>query len=73
MLLVDIKGFTAECAALSAREAGEWVAAFYERVDAAAAPLGVRKAEVRSPPAPTRLPTLSCRRARGVYVRKGAV
>ena len=73
VLLVDIKGFTAECAALSAREAGEWVAAFYERVDAAAAPLGVRKAEVRSPPAPTRLPTLSCRRARGVYVRKGAV
>ena len=46
VLFADIQGFTAACAAMSAREAGEWVAAFYERVDRAAAPYGIRKAEV---------------------------
>ena len=47
VLLIDIKGFTAGCARMSAAEVGEWVADFYERVDEAAAAHGVRKAEVR--------------------------
>lgn len=47
VLFIDIKGFTAGCARMSAAEVGEWVADFYERVDAAAAAHGVRKAEVR--------------------------
>jgi class 3 adenylate cyclase len=47
VLVMDIKGFTAGCAAMSAGEVGEWVVEFYARVDAAAAAHGVRKAEVR--------------------------
>ena len=47
VLVIDIKGFTAGCAAMSAAEVGEWVAGFYQRVDSAAAAHGVRKAEVR--------------------------
>jgi class 3 adenylate cyclase len=47
VLLMDIKGFTAACAAMSAGEVGEWVADFYAAVDAAAAAHGVVKAEVR--------------------------
>ena len=46
-LLIDIKNFTAQCAALPAGRVGEWVAAFYKRVDAAAAAHGVSKVEVR--------------------------
>ena len=47
VLLLDIKGFTAQCAAMSAGRVGEWVASFYERVDAVAAEHGVSKVEVR--------------------------
>jgi class 3 adenylate cyclase len=47
VLVIDIKGFTAGCAAMSAAQVGEWVADFYERVDTAAAAHGIRKAEVR--------------------------
>ena len=47
VLFIDIKGFTAECAAMPAGRVGEWVAAFYERVDDAAARHGVSKVEVR--------------------------
>ena len=47
VLSIDIKGFTAQCAAMPAGRVGEWVAAFYERVDAAAAAHGVDKVEVR--------------------------
>ena len=47
MLLIDIKGFTSACAAMSASSVGEWVAAFYERVDLAAAAHGVSRVEVR--------------------------
>jgi class 3 adenylate cyclase len=47
VLFIDIKGFTAGCAEMSAAEVGEWVADFYERVDSAAAAHGVRKVEVR--------------------------
>ena len=47
VLFIDIKGFTARCAALPAGRVGEWVAAFYERVDSVAAAHGVSKAEVR--------------------------
>ena len=47
VLLIDIKNFTAQCAAMPAGRVGEWVAAFYKRVDAAAAAHGVIKAEVR--------------------------
>ena len=47
VLFIDIKGFTAQCAAAPAGRVGEWVAAFYERVDAAAAAHGVSKVEVR--------------------------
>jgi class 3 adenylate cyclase len=47
VLLIDIKGFTSQCAEASVGSVGEWVAAFYERVDAAAAAYGVSKVEVR--------------------------
>jgi class 3 adenylate cyclase len=47
ILCLDIKGFTPACAAMPAARVGEWVAAFYEQVDAAAAAHGVTKAEVR--------------------------
>jgi class 3 adenylate cyclase len=47
ILLIDIKGFTSQCAEASVGSVGEWVAAFYERVDAAAAAYGVSKVEVR--------------------------
>jgi class 3 adenylate cyclase len=47
VLFIDIKGFTAGCAAMSAGQVGEWVAEFYLRVEQAAAAHGVRKVEVR--------------------------
>jgi class 3 adenylate cyclase len=47
VLFIDIKGFTSACAGMPAGRVGEWVADFYERVDAAAAAHGVAKAEVR--------------------------
>ena len=47
VLLIDIKSFTDQCAAALAGSVGEWVATFYERVNAAAAAHGVSKAEVR--------------------------
>ena len=47
VLFIDIKGFTTECAAMPAACVGEWVAAFYERVDLVAAAHGVSKVEVR--------------------------
>jgi class 3 adenylate cyclase len=47
VLCIDIKGFTAGCAAMDAGRVGEWVAEFYERVDIAAAAHGVSKVEVR--------------------------
>ncbi len=47
VLCIDIKGFTVGCAAMDAGRVGEWVAAFYERVDIAAAAHGVSKVEVR--------------------------
>ncbi len=47
VLSIDIKGFTAACAAMPAGHVGEWVAEFYERVEAVAAAHGVSKAEVR--------------------------
>ena len=47
VLFIDIKGFTSACAAMTAARVGEWVADFYERVDAVAAAHGVSKIEVR--------------------------
>ena len=47
VLFIDIKGFTSACAAMPAARVGEWVADFYERVDAVAAAHGVSKIEVR--------------------------
>jgi class 3 adenylate cyclase len=47
VLFIDIKGFTSACAAMPASRVGEWVADFYQRVDAAAAAHGVSKVEVR--------------------------
>jgi class 3 adenylate cyclase len=47
ILLIDIKGFTAQCAAMSAGRVGQWVLDFYERVAAAAAVHGVSKLETR--------------------------
>ena len=47
VLLIDIQGFTAECASLPAGYVGEWVAAFYSRVDKVAAAHGVQKVAVR--------------------------
>ena len=47
VLLIDIKDFTSKCASLPAGRVGQWVAAFYLVVDAAAAAYGVRKVEVR--------------------------
>ena len=47
VLLIDIQNFTAKCAELPAVRVGQWVAAFYKLVDAAAAAHGVRKVEVR--------------------------
>ena len=47
VLCIDIKDFTAGCAAMDARRVGEWVAEFYERVDIAAAAHGVSKVEMR--------------------------
>ena len=47
ILCIDIKGFTAGCAAMDAQRVGEWVAEFYERVAVAAAAHGVSTVEVR--------------------------
>ena len=47
VLFIDIKGFTAQCAATPAAQVGEWVARFYERVDLVAGQHGVSKVEVR--------------------------
>jgi class 3 adenylate cyclase len=47
ILFIDIQGFTAHCAAMPAGHVGEWVAAFYELVDAAAAAQGVTRVESR--------------------------
>jgi class 3 adenylate cyclase len=47
ILFIDIKGFTSECAAMPAGRVGEWVSAFYERVDIIAAEHGVSKTEFR--------------------------
>lgn len=47
VLMIDIQGFTVECASLTAGRVGEWVAAFYSTVDAAAAAYGVRKVAVK--------------------------
>ena len=47
LLFIDIKGFTSTCASMTAGSVGEWVAAFYERVDVAAAAHGVSMVEVR--------------------------
>ena len=47
VLSIDIIGFTSACAAMPAGLVGEWVAQFYEHVDAVAAAHGVAKAEVR--------------------------
>ena len=47
VLSIDIKGFTAACARMPASSVGEWVSAFYERVELAAASHGVSKVEVR--------------------------
>ena len=47
VLCIDIKGFTAGCAAMDAHQVGEWVLNFYSRVDAAAAEHGVSKVEMR--------------------------
>ena len=47
ILFIDIKGFTAECAAMPAGRVGEWVSAFYERVDIVAAAHGVSRTESR--------------------------
>jgi class 3 adenylate cyclase len=47
VVLVDIQGFTAACAAMSAAAVGAWVADFYAAVDAAAAAHAVAKAEAR--------------------------
>ena len=43
VLFIDIKGFTAGCAAMRVRWVGEWVAASYTAVDAAAAAHAIRK------------------------------
>jgi class 3 adenylate cyclase len=47
VLLIDIQGFTAECASLPAVRVGEWIAAFYSRVGKVAAAHGVQKMAVR--------------------------
>jgi class 3 adenylate cyclase len=47
VLFIDIKGFTSQCAAMSAGRVGEWMADFYERVDTVADAHGVSKVEVR--------------------------
>jgi class 3 adenylate cyclase len=47
ILCIDIKGFTAGCAAMDAQRVGEWVADFYERVGKAAVAHGVSKVEAR--------------------------
>ena len=47
VLLIDIQNFTSQCATLSAGRVGEWVAAFYEIVDAAAVAHGVTRVESR--------------------------
>ena len=47
LLFIDIKGFTAECASMPAGLVGEWVSAFYERVDIIAAAHGVSRTEFR--------------------------
>ena len=47
VLVLDIKNFTAQCSSMSADKVGEWIVAFYGRVDAVAAAHGVRKVEVR--------------------------
>ena len=47
VLLIDIQGFTNQCASLPAARVGEWVAAFYSRVDKVAAAHGVQKVAVR--------------------------
>jgi class 3 adenylate cyclase len=47
VLCIDIKGFTATCAAMPASSVGEWVSSFYERVDRVAASHGISKVEVR--------------------------
>ena len=46
-MCIDIKGFTQQCAEMSAGATGEWVADFYARVDCAAAACGMRRAESR--------------------------
>jgi class 3 adenylate cyclase len=47
VLQIDILGFTAECAALPAGRVGEWIAAFYSRVEKVGAIHGVQKVAVR--------------------------
>ena len=47
ILLIDIQGFTFQCASLPAGYVGQWVAAFYSRVDKVAAAHGVQKVAVR--------------------------
>ena len=47
IMFIDIQGFTAKCASMSAAEVGSWVSDFYEKVDVAAHPHGVRKVEAR--------------------------
>ena len=47
VLFIDIKGFTAQCAAMPAGLVGQWVAAFYDRVSAVAAAHGVSRLETR--------------------------
>jgi class 3 adenylate cyclase len=47
VLSIDIKDFTNTCAAMPAGSVGDWVAEFYERIDAVAAAHGVSKVEVR--------------------------
>jgi class 3 adenylate cyclase len=47
ILLIDIQGFTVECASLPAVRVGEWIAAFYSRVEKVAAAHGVQKMAVR--------------------------
>ena len=47
VVFIDIQGFTAQCAAMPAGRVGEWIAAFYQLVDAAAAAHGVTRVESR--------------------------
>ncbi len=47
VLFIDIQGFTTHCNAMPAAHVGEWVAAFYQIVDAAAAAHGVTRVESR--------------------------